>query len=80
MGVVARHSKGIIVNEMRDAVQKQYGLDDAVVDRAIDDLQVKVRYCDGDTIETDCSCDSAYILEAMHRVGKAIRATYYWSC
>ena len=32
----------------------------------------------GDMIETDCNCDSAYMLSAMDRVGQAIRASYHW--
>ena len=45
----------------------------------IHDVEVKVRYRRGDTIEQDCNCDSAYMLEAMDRVGRAIRSSYHWS-
>ena len=44
----------------------------------LDDLEIKVRHRRGDMIETDCNCDSAYMLTAMHRVGKAIRSSYSW--
>ena len=44
----------------------------------LQDLDMKVRYRDGDTIEVDCNCDSAYMLTAMDRVGQSIRASYHW--
>lgn len=81
MGVVRRHSEGATVDEMREAMQEQYGLDDAVVDRlefVLTDCQAKVRHQKGDMIETDCNCDSAYMLSAMDRVGQAIRDSYHW--
>ncbi len=42
------------------------------------DCQMKVRHQRGDTIEVDCSCDSAYMLTAMDRVGAFIRDAYSW--
>ena len=39
----------------------------------LDDLTLRVRYKQGDMIERDCSCDSSFMLEAMNRVGQAIR-------
>ena len=39
---------------------------------------IKVRYCQEDTIETDVTCDSANMLDAMHSVGKSIRNAYHW--
>ena len=42
------------------------------------DLDIKVRYQRGDTIQVDCSCDSAYMLAAMDRVGQSIRSAYHW--
>ena len=44
----------------------------------INDLKLKVRYSTGDYVTRDCSCDSAYMREVMHRVGKAMREKYYW--
>ena len=44
----------------------------------IDDLSIKVRYRRGDTIEVDCNCDSAYMMDAMDRVGASIRSSYHW--
>ena len=32
----------------------------------------------GDEIEEDASCDSAFMIPAMDRVGAAIRKSYYW--
>ena len=32
----------------------------------------------GEEIERDCSCDSQYMLSAMHRVGEAIRKKIFW--
>ena len=39
---------------------------------------MKVRHQRGDTVEVDCSCDSAYMLTAMDRVGASIRDAYHW--
>ncbi len=39
---------------------------------------LKVQYKAGDTREVDISCDSKFMLEVMHKVGKAIRDAYYW--
>ena len=44
----------------------------------IDDIEIKVRQQLGDEVEEDASCDSNFMLTAMDRVGKAIRAKYYW--
>ena len=44
----------------------------------IDDLKIQVRNQIGDEVEEDCNCDSEYILSAMERVGKIIRAAYHW--
>ena len=44
----------------------------------LSDINVKVRYQVGDEVEEDCSCDSEYMLLAMHRVGAAIRKAYHW--
>ena len=54
--------------------------DPAMPSRALTlrDLEMKVRYRDGDTIETDCNCDSTYMLKAMDRAGESIRAAYHW--
>ena len=43
----------------------------------IDDITVQVRYRLGDEIEEDASCDSAFMIPAMDRVGEAIRKAYY---
>jgi len=32
----------------------------------------------GDTNEEDCSCDGAYMLKEMDRVGMAIRKSFHW--
>ena len=40
--------------------------------------RLQVRNLIGDLYEEDCSCDSAYMREAMIRVGEAIRSKYYW--
>ena len=112
------HSDGITVDELREVIQEQYALDDAVVDRiefqyktkignkgnskmvsifdggsklegeirtddgkrqlTVQDLNIRVRYRRGDMIATECSCDSAYMLSAMDRVGKSIREAYHW--
>ena len=44
----------------------------AGIELTLDDLKVKVRYRRGSMIETDCNCDSAYMLTAMHCVCGAI--------
>ena len=44
----------------------------------LDDINVKVRHIVGDEIEEDASCDSKYMIQAMDRVGKAIRRSYTW--
>ena len=44
----------------------------------LEDLTMRVRYREGDTIEVDCSCDSNYMLRAMDRVGASIRVAYHW--
>ena len=44
----------------------------------IDDVQIRVHYQQGDTIEIDCNCDSAYMLTAMDQVGQSIRSAYHW--
>ena len=44
----------------------------------VNDLKLKVRYCAGDYIIRDCSCDSSYMRLAMNRVGKVMREKYYW--
>ena len=43
----------------------------------IADLTLEVKYRRGDTIETDCNCNSAYMLTAMDLVGKLIRDAYH---
>ena len=44
----------------------------------IDDLELGVRYQEGDKVTKDCSCDSKWMLETMDEVGKAIREKYHW--
>ena len=42
------------------------------------DIGVRVRHRIGDLMEEDCSCDSDFMMEAMDRVGAAIRKAYSW--
>ena len=44
----------------------------------IEDLKIQVRNQIGDEVEEDCNCNSEYMLSAMERVGKSIRAAYHW--
>ena len=44
----------------------------------ITDLNLQVRNQIDDSLEEHCSCDSEYMLTAMNKVGKSIRAAYYW--
>ena len=52
--------------------------DSTVADRSLTllDLDIKVRYCRGDMIETNVSCDSAFILVAIARIRQAIWFVY----
>ena len=49
-----------------------------VVLGTLEDLTLKVRIEKGDLLEVDCSCDSAYMLEAMDTVGRKVRAVFWW--
>ena len=42
------------------------------------DIHLHVRNEYGDANEEDCSCDSAYMLKAMDRVGMEIRKSFHW--
>ena len=44
----------------------------------INDISVKVRSQVGDVVEADASCDSAFMVPAMDRVGKSIQKAYWW--
>ena len=44
----------------------------------IKDVSIKVEVVKGETMEVDCSCDSAYMMMAMDRVGKKIRLAFHW--
>jgi len=44
----------------------------------VDDVSLRVRLKKDDVVENDCSCDSAYMLGAMKRVGTAVRSKYHW--
>jgi len=44
----------------------------------LDDLDLRVRLQKGDELEEDVSCDSAYMLEAMRRVGTSMREVFHW--
>ena len=44
----------------------------------LDDLHLGVRYKEGDEVQHDINCDSAYMLSIMPKVGKAIRDAYSW--
>lgn len=44
----------------------------------IEDLKLVCRRKKGQTYERDISCDSAYMMKAMRRVGKAIRSKFTW--
>ena len=44
----------------------------------IDDLDLAVRYQQGDTVEEDVSCDSKWMSENMDDIAKQIREAYHW--
>ena len=44
----------------------------------LSDVHLQVRNFVGDAVEDDCSCDSAYMMGAMKRVGEAIRKKFEW--
>lgn len=48
------------------------------VEIELKDLDLRVRMNRGDKVEEDCSCNSAYMLAAMQRVGQAVRAKFHW--
>jgi len=76
------YSDGMMVDEMRDALQDTYNLDDTIVDRIefiLGDFFVKFHHRRGrGTVEVDYNCDSAYMMQAMDRVGESIRRAYHW--
>eukprot|EP00985_Skeletonema_marinoi_P019119 scaffold10860_cov148-Skeletonema_marinoi.AAC.1 len=45
---------------------------------ALGGYTLKVQYKRGDTREVDISCDSAFMLCVMRKVGQAIHDKYYW--
>ena len=42
------------------------------------DVNIAVRYQDGDEVTKDVSCDSKWMLESMGEVAEAIRAAHHW--
>ena len=45
---------------------------------AMNGYTLKVQYKKGEEREVDVTCDSKFMLEVMHDVGRAIRDAYYW--
>ena len=45
---------------------------------SINDVCIRVRNRIGDEVEDDVTCNSEYMIDAMKRVGKAIRTSYHW--
>ena len=44
----------------------------------VTDIDIKVRYHIGDTVEKYVSCDSNYMLEVIDKVGEGISAKIEW--
>jgi hypothetical protein len=44
----------------------------------LEDINLQVRYKEGDEIEEDVSCDSEFMLSIMDRVGAALREKFWW--
>jgi hypothetical protein len=49
-----------------------------VIPVTINDVVLQVRQIVGDEVEEDVSCDSAFMLGAMDRVGQSLRRAFYW--
>ena len=65
-----------VINMIQRRVQNDPDLPKVSI--AIEDIILKVRMKLGDEVEEDASCDSAFMLIAMRRVGAAIRRAYHW--
>jgi hypothetical protein len=44
----------------------------------IDCLEIQVHHESGEMVEEDVNCDSQFMLDNIHKVGKAMREKFYW--
>ena len=60
-----------------DKVGMRTNKDGEQVEVKIEDLKLAVQQSAGDEIDKDCSCDLAFMLEKVPRIGAALRASFH---